>query len=123
MRVILAMLICSSVLSLTGCLNILDQYYNSPKHFFPGTAKVRNYGKSVDHAYNAALTVLEQRGWGVAKKELNPDSAMIRANKNAREMIIDIKGEGDSSEVRIEIDQSGNEAEIWAVMTELDMLL
>ena len=122
MRTLLILILFSGALFSTGCIKALDQYYTAGKHFRLGTAKVKRIDKPVDRAYSAALTVLEQNGWGVAKKELETDSALIRAHRQEREMIVDIKGEGDSSEVRVEIDQSGNDGEVWAFFSELDMM-
>jgi hypothetical protein len=119
---IVGIVLFGTCLSTGGCLTAIDQYYTSAKHYKFGTAKVRRVAKPVERAYEAALTVLEQKGWGVSSKELSSESALIRANRNERSLVFDIKGDGDASTVRLEIDQSGNEAETWSLLNELDML-
>ena len=110
------------ILGVTGCFKALEQYYTPSKHFHMGTAKVKVVNRTVESAYNATLAVLEENGWGVTKKELEKDSALIRAGKQQLEMIVDIKGEGDSSEIRAEIDQGGNDGELWNYFSGLDMM-
>ncbi|MBX9653522.1 hypothetical protein K2Y11_07875 [bacterium] len=122
MRTIGILLLMTFILGLTGCIKAIDQYYTVPKHYRFGTAKVKQVDRTVESAYNAALNVLVQNGWGVAKKELETDSASIRATRQHLEMVIDIKGEGESSEVRVELDQSGNDGEVWAFFSELEMM-
>jgi hypothetical protein len=106
----------------TGCLKLFDSYYTAPKHFFPATAKLKQMDKSVNQAYKGALRTLELQEWGVTKKELNTDTAFIRARKGSRELVIDIKGEGDSSSVRAEIDQAGNDGDLWNILNEMDLM-
>lgn len=122
MKLVGQWVIVAAVLLQSGCLKLLDAYYTAPKHFSPGTAKLRQMDKNVEQAYKAALRTMELEEWGVSKKELKPDSAMIRAHKNSRELVIDIKGEGDSSSVRAEIDQAGNDGELWNIMNHMDMM-
>jgi hypothetical protein len=37
-------------------------------------------------------------------------------------LVIDIKGEGESSSVRAEIDQAGNDGDLWNLLNEMDMM-
>jgi len=122
MRMIGILLLMTTVLSMTGCIKAIEQYYTAPKHYRFGSAKMKQVDRTVESAYHASLNVLVQNGWGVAKKELETDSALIRATRQHLEMVIDIKGEGDSSQVRVEIDQSGNDGELWAFFSELEMM-
>lgn len=105
-----------------GC-SLLSKYYTLPKHFPLGTAKVKRVSQGLEKTYDAALTVLEQNGWGVSKKERSEESAIIAAYKEERELIFDLRSEGESAEVRLEINQAGNDADVWAMLNELDMLL
>ncbi|MBY0588518.1 hypothetical protein K2X85_15185 [bacterium] len=122
MRTIAIGFLIALVVAQVGCLKVLDQYYTAPKHYFPGTAKLKQMDKKVDQAYKSALRTLEVQEWGVSKKEVNADSAFIRARKASRELVIDIKGEGNSSAVRAEIDQAGNEGELWNLLNEMDLM-
>jgi hypothetical protein len=122
MRCLPVLLVTFFVLGQVGCLKLLDSYYTAPKHFFPATAKVRQMDKSVDQAYKAAMRTLELQEWGVSKKEISTESAMIRARKESRELVIEIKGDGASSSVRAEIDQAGNDGDLWNILNEMDLM-
>lgn len=116
-----AILVASTLLS-TGCLKLLNGYYSAPKHFMLGTTKVEHSDKSVERAYRAALDVLKDRGYGVSRKEMESESAMIRANKDAIEIVVDIKSQGEGSEIRLETDTGGQQGELWELMTEIRMM-
>ncbi len=122
MRLLALFFLAVMIIGQTGCLKLLDAYYTKPKHFFPATAKLRQMDKTVEQAYKSALRTLELQEWGVSKKELNTDSALIRARKASRELVIDIQGEGESSSVRAEIDQAGNDGDLWNILNEMDMM-
>lgn len=105
-----------------GCFHTLDEYFTAPKHFRFATAKVRRFDKPLERAYSTALTVLDQHDWGVRSKELSSESAMIRATKLERELVLDMTREGDSTQIRLEIDQDGNDGEAWSLLNEIDLL-
>lgn len=117
----LAVAACIMVAIGPGCA-VLDQYYTKSEHFAFGTAKTWQSEKSVKRAYEAALMVLDERDYGVAKKELNPESALIRAHRNERELVIDIKGEGEGAKIRLEMDQAGNDGEVFELKQQMEML-
>jgi hypothetical protein len=112
MRIGTAATILALTFASTGCLKLLNGYYSAPKHFLWGTTKVEQSEKSVDRAYHAALEVLKERGYGVSRKELHSESAMIRANKGAAEWVVDIESRGEGSVIRVETDEGGQQAEV-----------
>lgn len=122
MRKATAAIVLALVFASTGCLKLLNGYYSAPKHFLWGTTKVEQSDKSVDRAYHASLEVLKERGYGVSRKELHSESAMIRANKGAAEVVVDIESQGEGSVVRIEMDEGGRQAEIFQLMQQISMM-
>lgn len=106
----------------TGCLKAIEPYYSSSEHFRFGTAKVQQSDKNVERAAHAALTVLADRGYGIASKEIKSDSAIVRANKDTIELVVSIESQGEGSEIRVETDQAGNHGELWEIMTAVDMM-
>lgn len=108
--------------SATGCLKVLDAYYSKSEHFPLGTAKVQQSDKSVERAAHAALTVLADRGYGIGSKEIESDSALLRANKGTVELVVSIKKQGEGSQIRVESDLAGNHGELWEILTAMDML-
>ena len=115
-----SLLVCLA-LAFAGC-TAFEGYYYSAKHFPYGTRCEREFGKSLERTLANLKLVLRENGMSIVNVEQKESSAQVTATKDGRKYIFDVTEEGEGCKVHMEIDQAGNDAIVFSLMRELELL-
>lgn len=103
----------------TGC-NVLDPYIPHPVHFRFATTEDMQSEKSMDRLAKFLQVVLREEAIAITNIDEKAESIQICGKKDGLEYIFDIKKAGEGSTLHAEVNQVGNNKDLWGIMKRLD---
>lgn len=102
-----------------GC-KAFQGYVHSARHFRFGTVDEVQVGKPAGRVIENLRRTLAMRDIGIISVETEQEATQMRASKDGLTYVFDVVELGEEATlVRLEIDQAGNNGEIWSLLNDV----